>query len=93
MKLKYLDGRIPRLTRRYPPYPLVAPADLNTLEFSPHHKIWIPHRDPQHLAYRFVECYSIRQFRRFLKRWSIYLPPGTEFVLYRGGNEVIGKTT
>lgn len=94
MKLKRIE-RI-RLHRSYDSFlnaHIISPVNL--LYYKPHN-LWIP--TPQSHIFKNqrlwrVPCTSVRKFRRLLRQWSIYLPPGTGFVLYLKDRVVKGVTT
>lgn len=54
-----------------------ALPDVHLL-YSRRYRCWLP---VEFGAWSMVRCTSERQFRRLLKRWAIYLPSGTRFIL------------
>lgn len=93
MKLKYLT----RMRVEAPPQLYNFLMCDSNLGYIPELNIWFPTNyiigSWQYKAYFTMECRSVREFRRILKRASSYLPPGEKFELFLAHARIEGTTT
>lgn len=69
---------------------------MSALYWDTFRKCWIPAPTPAAFyngIYDVPQCTSVQKFRRLLRQWSEYLPPGTVFLLVGKSCVLRGCTT